>query len=67
MVTAGREALLVWNITGGNHQGESLAGIKVAAVVVGGANLGIEGPRRAVLYLDGVPSDVQRQAVLALW
>lgn len=67
MVTVGREAILVWNITGGNHHGISLAGVKVAAVVVGGANLGVEGPRRAVLYLDGVTSDAQRGAVLALW
>ena len=29
MVTAGKEAILVWNITRGNHQGESLAGVKV--------------------------------------
>ena len=40
-------------------------GAKVAAVVVGAANLGIQRPRRAVLYLDGVTPEALRQACLA--
>ena len=40
MTTAGREAILAWRITSGVYQGTSLAGVKVAAVIVGDANLG---------------------------
>lgn len=68
MVTAGKEAILVWRIASGDYQGTPLAGIKVAAVVVGKTNLGADGaPRRTALYLDGAASDAQQQAVLALW
>lgn len=67
-VTAGREAILVWRIARGDYQGVPLAGIKVAAVVVGESNLGAEAtPRRAALYVDSVTSDAQREALLALW
>lgn len=68
MVTAGKEAILVWRISKGDYRGTSLAGIKVAAVIVGETNLGAySGPRRAALYLDGITSEDQRQAILALW
>lgn len=68
MVTAGREAILVWRISNGNYRGTPLAGVKVAAVVVGESNLGAyPGARRSALYLDGITSDSQQQAILALW
>lgn len=68
MVTAGREAILVWRINRGNYQGTPLAGIKAAAVVVSETNLGAEGtPRHAALYLDEAASEAQRRALLALW
>jgi hypothetical protein len=68
ITTAGREAILAWRITRGVYQGTSLAGIKVAAVVVGDANLGAyDGPRRTALYLDSSASDPQVQAIVALW
>jgi len=68
MVTAGREAILVWRISSGSYSGASLAGIKVAAVVVGKTNLGAyNGARRAALYLDGITSEGQQQAILSLW
>jgi hypothetical protein len=68
MTTAGKEAILVWRITHGAYQGTPLAGVKVAAVVVGDTNLSAyDGPRRTALYLDGVASDTQKQAVVALW
>jgi hypothetical protein len=68
MVTAGREAILVWRISNGNYRGTALAGIKVAAVVVSDTNLGAySGARRSALYLDGITSEDQRQAILALW
>jgi hypothetical protein len=68
ITTAGREAILGWRITSGIYQGTPLAGIKVAAVVVGEANLGAsDGPRRTALYLDSSASDAQLQAIVALW
>ena len=68
MTTAGREAILAWRITSGAYQGTPLAGVKVAAVIVGDANLGAyDAPRRTALYLDESASDAQLQAVLALW
>ena len=68
MVTTGKEAILVWRVTSGDYQGTPLAGVKVAGVVVGETHLGVEaGSRRAALYLDGVTSEAQQQAVLALW
>jgi hypothetical protein len=68
MTTAGREAILAWRITGGVYQGTALAGVKVAAVVVGDASLSAyDGPRRTALYLDESASDAQLQAVVALW
>ncbi len=68
MVTAGKEAILVWRIARGDYRGMSLAGVKVAAVVVGEQHLGTDGAaRRAALYLDGITSEAQRAAVVALW
>jgi len=68
MTTAGREAILAWRITRGVYQGTPLAGVKVAAVVVGDANLGAyDAPRRTALYLDSNASDAQLQAIVALW
>jgi hypothetical protein len=68
MVTGGKEAILVWRITRGDYQGIPLANIKVAAVVVGERHLGLtETPRRSVLYLDGITSVAQREAILSLW
>ena len=68
MTTAGREAILAWRITRGVYQGTALAGVKVAAVVVGEANLGAyDGPRRTALYLDESASDAQLRAIVALW
>jgi hypothetical protein len=68
MTTAGKEAILAWRIARGTYQGTSLVGVKVAAVVVGDTSLSAyDGPRRTALYLDGVTSDDQQQAVVALW
>jgi hypothetical protein len=61
-VTAGREAILAWEFRQG-----SLAGVRVAAVVVGQGHLSL-GPaaRRSVLYIDGAAPEQQR-AALALF
>jgi hypothetical protein len=68
MTTAGREAILAWRITRGVYEGTPLAGVKVAAVVVGDANLSAyDGRRRTALYLDESATDAQLQAIVALW
>jgi hypothetical protein len=67
-VTGGQEAILVWRIVSGDYQGTPLAGIRVAAVVVGKTHLAANNdPRRSVLYFDGITRDAQEQAILALW
>ena len=68
MTTAGREAILAWRITRGVYEGTPLAGLKVAAVVVGDTSLSAyDGPRRTALYLDESASDAQVRAIVALW
>ena len=62
-VTTGREAILAWEFKEG-----PLAGVRVAAVVVGQDHLSL-GPtaRRSVLYVDGAAGEEQRRAVLELF
>jgi hypothetical protein len=68
MTTAGKEAILAWRIARGTYQGTPLVGVRVSAVVVGDTNLSAyDDPRRTALYLDGVTSDAQQQAVVTLW
>lgn len=68
MVTAGREAILAWRVAAGEVEGTPLAGVKVAAVVVGDHNLGAHsGARRTVLYVNTEASDAQATAVRTLW
>ena len=65
--TSGREAILAWDIRGGNHNGTSLAGTKVVAIVVGQANLEpATTSRKSVLYIDTTNSSAQ-QGVLNLF
>jgi len=67
-VTGGKEAILVWRVASGEFQGTPLAGIRVAAVVVGETHLAANSdPRRSVIYLDGITRDAQEQLVLDLW
>ncbi len=67
MVTGGREAILAWSFDGGSYEGTTLEGVRALAVLSGEENLSIQGmPRRAVLYLDGVASRRQQDAVVSL-
>ncbi|MBI3665293.1 MAG: DUF1326 domain-containing protein [Acidobacteria bacterium] len=67
-VTVGKEAILAWGIKEGGFRGLSLAGVKVVAVVVGEQSLSLAAtPRKSVLYLDGITSVAQQQAVLDLF
>jgi hypothetical protein len=65
--TAGREAIVAWAIRQGQFDGVSLDGVRVAAVVLGQANLGLKDTaRKSVVFVDGVTSTAQRQATVAL-
>ncbi len=67
MVTDGREAILAWNFDRGTYRGAGLEGVRVVAVLSGEESLSLEGrARRAVLYLDGITSDAQKDAVVSL-
>ncbi|MBM3457925.1 MAG: DUF1326 domain-containing protein [Armatimonadetes bacterium] len=67
LLTAGRNALLAWNITGGEFQGVSLTGVRAVAMVVADRNLELaDARRRSVLYLSDSASPAQQAALTAL-
>lgn len=67
LLTAGRNAVLAWNIAEGEYQGTSLKGVTAVAVVAGDKNLGMTGVvRRSVLYVTDSATPAQREAVAAL-
>ncbi len=54
LVTTGRDAILAWNITEGQHDGVNLAGVKVVAVVSSESNLIDENAlRQSEIVIDG--------------
>jgi len=62
-VTGGREAILAWSVREGGYEGVSLAGVKMAAVIVGEGTLSMgEAARTSILFFDSAASAVQRQA-----
>lgn len=65
--TAGREAVLAWKITKGEHNGVTLDGLRVMALVSAGDNLAVEGAsRRSVLLVEETATPQQRDALVAL-
>ncbi|HEU4752344.1 MAG TPA: DUF1326 domain-containing protein, partial [Armatimonadota bacterium] len=65
--TAGRNAVMAWNITSGEFNGTDLKGVTAVAVVAADRNLGVEGAaRRSVLYVSEQASPAQRDALVAL-
>lgn len=67
LVTAGRNALLAWNITEGERGGVSLAGVSAVAVVAADRHLSLADARRkSVLYVAASATPEQREAVAAL-
>jgi hypothetical protein len=59
----GREAVLAWNIQSGEFDGQSLAGLRIAAVLVGEFSLTeADSPRRSAIYVDQAASPAQRKA-----
>lgn len=67
VTTAGRDAMLAWNIHQGEYQGVTLDGVKLIAVVTADRNFEIEGYKsRSVIYVDTQASAAQRDAAVAL-
>lgn len=65
--TQGREALLAWHFEAGAHEGESLSGCDLVAVICGEANLAEPGTaRRSLIYVSRTASESQRKAAVDL-
>ncbi len=65
--TAGRQALLAWNVTDGAYRGVSLKGVTAVAVVAADRNLELDGAKRqSVLYIADSATPEQREAIAAL-
>jgi hypothetical protein len=61
--TGGREAILAWAVRQGSFDGVSLAGVKMAAVIVAEKTLSMgQAPRTSILFFDSAASAAQRQA-----
>src|SRR5579872_3542057 len=64
MVTAGREAVLAWQIKQGTVEGVKVDGLNAVAVVVGTDNLAQDSAdRRTVLYVDDRATEPQSKAL----
>lgn len=62
-VQKGRDAVLAWSITAGEHAGRKLAGLKLAAVLSAEDTLSVPlTPRSAVLFIDSAAPAAQRRA-----
>ena len=64
VTTAGREAMMAWNVTSGKWQGVDLAGVKVMAIVSSDSNLSDkDAARQSEIVIDS-PSRQQSLAML---
>lgn len=65
VTTAGRDALMAWNVKSGQWRGVDLAGVSVVAIVSGEANLADnDGARRSEIVIGSTASDAQSRAIL---
>jgi hypothetical protein len=66
LVTTGRDAIMAWNVTAGEFNGVSLAGVRAIAVVSSDANLIEEkATRKSAIVIDAA-SDAQASAWTAM-
>jgi hypothetical protein len=62
--TAGRQAMLAWNVRQGVFEGVSIDGVKAVALVAADRNVGLPGAQKqAVLYLDRNATPAQQAAM----
>jgi hypothetical protein len=64
VTTAGREAMMAWNVTSGAWQGVDLKGVKVMAIISAEANLGDQNAARQSEIVIDSPSRAQSLAML---
>ncbi len=65
LTTAGRDALMAWNVKSGTWRGVDLAGVRIVAIVSAEANLSDNNaPRRSEIIIGENASDAQSRAML---
>jgi hypothetical protein len=65
LTTAGRDALMAWNVKSGGWRGTDLAGVRVVAIVSADANLAdANAARRSEIIIGENASDAQSRAIL---
>jgi len=65
VVTAGRDAMMAWNVTSGKWQGVDLSGVRAVAIVSSYANLSEENAaRQSEVIIDSAASSTQSDAML---
>src|SRR5207245_180383 len=65
LTTAGRDALMAWNVKSGEWQGIDLAGVRIVAIVTADANLSDNSAaRRSEIIIGENASDAQSRAML---
>ena len=64
VTTAGRDALMAWNVKSGEWRGVDLAGVRVVAVVSSDENLSDNAARRSEIIIGENASDAQSRAML---
>jgi hypothetical protein len=64
VTTAGRDALMAWNVKAGEWRGVDLAGVRIVAVVSSDENLSDNAARRSEIIIGENASDAQSRAML---
>ena len=64
ITTAGRDAVMAWNVKSGQWRGIDLAGVRAVAIVNAEANLAQESERRAEIIVAADASDAQSLATV---
>ena len=65
VVTAGRDAMMAWNVTSGKWKGVDLSGVRAMAIVNSYANLSEENAaRQSEVIIDSAASSAQADAML---
>lgn len=64
LTTAGRDALMAWNVKSGHWQGIDLAGVRAVAIVSADANLAENSGRRSEIIIGENASDSQSLAIV---
>jgi hypothetical protein len=66
VVTAGRDAMMAWNVTSGKWQGVDLSGVRAVAIVSSHANLSEQNAaRQSEVIIDSAASGTQSEAMLS--